>query len=180
MANEAGYFNGGAGAAATFAIFAGDKTGNIAAGIYTAVGSQQINAVRFSLISNAAATLVTVGLFLTSAGAITGAPLNTVGIAVSANNTIYSASGLTWALSNGSSYALAIVGVDAGLISLSTDTRTNGQDNDTSGGAIGASWSRTSTGNFALELAGDVVAGAAAQPGQPWDRQGAMGVMVAM
>lgn len=157
MANDGGYWNGGAGAS-TRGIFTagGGKEANVAAGLYTAGSGQIATRVHFNVGSASGATSITVGLFATTAGAVTGPPAFSTSVAIAGNGD--NAATVSWALTPGVVYAIAIGTAVGGVPTITCDTRTNGIDRDDNGGTFASAWSHTDFPSFALELAFDVVA----------------------
>lgn len=157
MANEIGYANGGSGAT-TVSAFPGDSLAPVDTGLHTAGSGETITLIRFSLQSGGSATTCKVGLFAVTGGVPTSTPIYTVAtVSISGAGTYTQA--VSWALTNGVQYALAIGEFNA-VVALRADTRTNGTSVDDTTGSLSSYTHRVYSGNI-IELSGDITTSAA-------------------
>lgn len=155
MANEIGYWNGGAGAVSQ-AFFAADSAAPVGSAVHAAGAGETITMVRIAFRGTNLQTSCKIGLFATSAGLPTGSPIYTpVTISGITGAGTYSSS-VSWALTNGVSYALAF-GEANSLGNLSSDTQANGTSYDDVTGSLASFTHRSYKGNI-IELAGDITA----------------------
>ena len=160
MANEIGYWNGGSGGT-TQSIFPTEYHSPVtAANAYTASSGDTITAVRFSRGSSGIKT-VSIGLYEYDSGTSrpTGPVLFETQI-VSTAAGVWDATGLSWSLTAGLDYVLAIGELVETAFSMTADTLTSGTSVDDSGDAAFPTWGHTAYTNNQIELAGDVTAGA--------------------
>jgi len=154
VANEIGYWNGGAGAS-TLACFPDEYLSPVtAANAYTASSGDSITAVRLSQSSSGART-IGVALYEYDAGTDrpTGPALQTTTIATTGTGTF--STSVSWALTAGLDYVLALGDPDV-AVNITADTLSNGTSRDDSGDATFPTWGHTSYSNVQIELAGDV------------------------
>ena len=156
MANEIGYWNGGAGAT-TVVCFPDEYLSPVtAANAYTAVSGDAITAVRFSRTSSGGTFDIGIALYAYDSGLDrpTGAALQTTTISGSTTAGTFSAV-VNWPLSAGSSYVLA-AGDPTAPMSFTSDSLANGTSGDDSGDATFPTWGHTGYRAHQIELAGDV------------------------
>ena len=158
MANEIGYWNGGAGAT-TRALGTNQYLSPVtAANAYTASAGDVINQVRFSRLSSGTKT-VSIGLYEYDAALDrpTGPVLNEVQIVSTASGIWQSSTGLGWSLTAGLDYVLAIGELVETGFNLTADVLTAGTSNDDSGDTSFPTWGHVSYSNVQIEVAGDVI-----------------------
>ena len=152
MANEIGYWNSGAGAS-TQSAFAGDSIGPVQSAVHAAGAGETITAIRFNVSNIGSTTTAKVGLFQTSAGLPTGAPVQTYTFTGLSGNGVKSAS-VSWALTNGVSYAL-VLGETNAIMQVSGDSLASGSTYDDITGDL-STYTHRSYKALQIELAGDI------------------------
>lgn len=158
MANEIGYWNGGAGAT-TRALGTNQYLSPVtAANAYTAVSGDVIDRVRFSRGSSGTKT-ISIGLYEydSALDRPTGPVLNEVQIVSTASGVWESSAGLNWPLTAGLDYVLAIGELQETGFNLTADVLTAGTSNDDSGDTSFPTWGHVNYSNVQIEVAGDVV-----------------------
>ena len=152
VANEIGYWAAGAGGS-TQLMFVGGGGASVASLIYTAPANATITHVRGWRASGGGATAnFKIALFATSAGAPTGAALQSVTINT-VNEGVEFGSDVSWALTNANTYAIAVEPLD-GPINMAAGVLTNGCA--IANAAFTSAWSTAVVTNVRLELAADV------------------------
>jgi hypothetical protein len=133
VANEIGYDNASAGQAiALFPGPNGDAAAPVAlSAIHAAGAGETITLVKARVSSVGSATTFLIGLFgVNGSSQPTGSPIYTpVSVATGGTNGLKTQS-VSWALSNGVSYVLAVGDVDA-ICQFASDTQANGTSMDT-------------------------------------------------
>lgn len=155
MANEIGYWNGGAGAVEQ-TIFPGDSIGPIQSAVHTAGAGETITAIRVNISTIGSLTTLKVGLCTVSGGSPTGSPVQTFTFTGLSGSGIKSQS-VSWPLTDGVSYAL-VAGEGDAITKFGGDTLTNGSDYDDVTGNL-ATFTHRSFKGVQIELAGDITAG---------------------
>lgn len=159
MANEIGYWNGGAGGV-NQAFFAGDSAAPVGSAVHAAGSGETITTVRIAFRGTNLQTTCKIGLFATSAGLPTGSPIYTPATISGISGAGTYSTSVSWALTNGVSYALAF-GESDSLGNLSSDTQASGTSYDDVTGSLSSFTHRSYKGNI-IELAGDITTSASA------------------
>jgi hypothetical protein len=152
-ANEIGYLNG-AGGATTVTMFGGDSASPVAlTAIHTGATGETITLVKVRIATGAGTTLA-IGLFgVNGSDQPTGAPIYTP-ITVNSTTSGLKTQAVSWALTNGVRYVLAI-GENSGIIVISSDSQANGSSFDSSTGSL-SSFTHISYKTDIVEVAGDI------------------------
>lgn len=154
MANEFGYWAGGAAGSAQIFFVAGGGA-NVASNLYTAPSGATITHVRAYRSSGGAATVnFKIALYVTSGGVIpaSATPVQSVTIN-NVNDPSEFGADVSWALTNGVVYALAVEPLD-NAANISCSTLSNGCL--VASAVFTTGWSTATTFNVQLELAADV------------------------
>lgn len=153
MANEIGYWDGATGAEQSV-LFGDDAIANVAAGtIFTPGSSGTISAVRWYGRSFSGSQTVTVGLYAASGGVPTGALLASTSFAgVGTSAATYTATGLSWAVTAGTPYVLAVTA--PAFFYVYGSTVTGGTETNNSAG-LSSPWVDGPSKDYSFDLAGD-------------------------
>jgi hypothetical protein len=165
MANEIGNWANGAGGA-TRALNVNQYLAPVtAASAYTASSGDTITHVRFYRASGSGTKTVSIGLYEYDSGTDrpTGPVLQEVQIVSTAAGQEWGAD-VSWSLTNGLDYVLAIGELVETSFNIAATTLTAGTSNDDSGDTSFPTWGHVNYSNVVIDVAGDVTAGASSRP----------------
>lgn len=161
MANEMGHW--GTPPAATFGLFGGDSIANISSNIFVATAGQTLTKVRAYGRMGSAGTIA-IGLYTVSGGLPVTLVASYTALAVGTSDALIESGTISQALTNGTSYCLAL-GTASAVATLSVDALTSGMDS--TGSNLPGTWSSASIGytlNSQFYLAGDVTTSSSSVP----------------
>ena len=158
MANEIGYWNSGSGGS-TKSLFQNTSYGSInAADTYTASSGDTITAVRCFRSGTGTERTASIGLYTVSGG-LPNTLVAETPVTILAAGGVCEVTGLSWALTGGTTYCLAIGEVSAGFVLTALAEASSTAQDDTADNNFPATWANNSTTAVRMELAGDVTSG---------------------